>query len=511
MLSSGRSRKAQLWVAVRLPALPFNALGLLAEHVCASSRAVAEQQRVMCINSLASDEGVSYGMDVTTAQLISGCELQLRDRKLEQELLAKLSADLYVFTPYIEIYQCENPYYVGLLLEVSTCLNLFGGIQILCAKMSAHLHLCGVQHHLGLAHSAMGAWLLSFPTHLITGTETTALFIERLKLLPIQLLHDHLRVVEALEKTGFNTLADIALQIEGKSISSFKKRFGQKFADAICAIFGIEQNFQQNSLFDTPPKVYQPIEFFSDRLQLEYPVAQTYLLQFAIESLLQKLADFNRKRQLQCQQINWRLLDIYGNSKELIVNCDNPQSHWQLFYDLTLIQLECEQLTFEVDTLELICRHLMPLQQHSQALAFDDKRTNTDRFKSFALTAAKLKARLGDAAVFKISYCDSFLPEVSNQAIALNQRCNQQLPKPHAHALRPCWLYAAPIAIEERPHGLYYQGYLKLLIGPERIQGNWWDNMCARDYYLAQRQDNVRFWIYLDLHKKSWFAQGIFR
>ena len=49
---------------------------------------------------------------------------------------------------------------------------------------------------------------------------------------------------------GFQTLGDIARQIEAQTISGLKKRLGQEFSDYLCELFAIEQNFQQGALFN---------------------------------------------------------------------------------------------------------------------------------------------------------------------------------------------------------------------------------------------------------------------
>ncbi len=361
---------------------------------------------------------------------------------------------------------------------------------------------------MGLAHSAKAAWLLSFANYDIQGDESKPLFVERLQQLPIQLLHDYPAQVEALEKTGFVTLADIARQIAAQSISSIKKRFGQEFAQTLCDIFGIDQDFQQASLFENPVVMYKPQEFFSEEIQFEYPIHQIDQLQAPVEHLLQQLSNFLRKRQWETHQIEWTLADIYHSKDVMPVYTDTAQSHWQLFFDLTLIQLENRDLPFEVDTLALGCRNIQPIQAQSQLLEFDSRRKHNSQ--EFTTTAAKLKARLGDACIYKLSYRDSYIPEESNQRIALNQPSNQQLPDHHLAALRPSWLFKSPIAIEVRQRGLYWRGYLTLLSGPERLQGNWWKIPSARDYFLAQRNDNVRLWVFRDLHKQQWYVQGIY-
>src|SRR5690606_34052183 len=146
------------------------------------------------------------------------------------------------------------------------------------------------------------------------------------------------------------------------------------------------------------------------------------------ETMLQKLCDYLRKRQLECQDIEWTLADIYRRRERLLVNCDSAQSHWQLLYDLTLIQMEHQQLPFAVDTLELTCPRTTPLHNRTQTLTFDSRRQRDHRVRDFAITAAKLNARLGEGAIFKLSYCDSHIPENCNARIPLKDTSNQQLP-----------------------------------------------------------------------------------
>lgn len=499
---------SRLWLALRFNALPLQALNL--DHNAERATVVIEKQRVIYLNVAAQNSGVRCGFDVTTAQLVSECDVLERNRKKEAQVLAELSAQLYQFTPYIETYICQNSPHAGLFLEVSTCLKLFSGLRALVANIVSFLAATTYSFNCGFAHTAKGAWLLSFNPTDITGDEDKALFCERLKNLPIQLLHDFPSVIDVLAKTGFKTLGDITRQIDAQNISSIKKRFGLQFAQALCDIFAIEHNLQKNLLFDKPLPVYQPVENFSENIQFDYPISQSDQLHHPIEYLLQNLSQYLRKRQQECQYIEWTLFDIYRNNYVLHVQSDSAESHWELLYDLTLIQLDSRELPFEVDSLTLTCINASACQNRSQTLAFDSSRKSRSGARSFAITIAKLKARLGDAAIFKLTYRDALLPETSNAFIALPETCNQQLPDVHKKSMRPAWLLPAPLLIEVRKQGLYWRGQLKILAGPERIRSTWWDNVTARDYFVAQRHDHVRLWVFLDLHKKIWYVHGIF-
>lgn len=499
---------SRLWLAIRFSDLPLTALKL--DDALTKPIVVIEKKRVVFANVLAEEAGAQLNMDITTAQLLSGCDVIPRDEVKEQAALHHLSEQLYQFSPYIDRYCSSTVAESGLLLEISSCLRLFGGLNKLSGLIAGFLKKTPYGFEFGLAHTAKAAWYLSFTDYKILEQETASIFIERLNQLPIELLFDYPKAVEALTKTGFKTFGDIAKQIEGKSISSFRKRLGHAFTDMLCEIYDIDQNFLQNSLFEKPRESYRPDEWFEEEIQFEYPVTIVEQLKPAIENLLQRLSDYLRKRQQQCQYIEWCISDIYRRKEFIKVNSDIPQSHWQLLYDLTLIQLDTKELPFEVDTIKLACLHTMPLAHQTQALDFDQNKRKKKSVQDFAVTIAKLKARMGDSAVYKVGYCDSRVPELTNVMIALAEKCNQELPEVHLKSLRPTWLLSKPEIIEERRNRLYWQGYISTLVGPERMIGNWWEEPIARDYYLAKRHDNLPLWIFFNLYDKHWYVHGVF-
>lgn len=495
------------WLAIRFPALALTAL----EHDGCADRpiVVVQKKRVIFANALAAAAGAQPGMDITTAQLLSGCEVAARDEAKEQAVLSGIAEQLYHFSPYIERYSTCELAQSALLLEVSSCLKLFGGLKALSEKLFTHLAQTACDFEYGLAHTARAAWYLSFVGYGLTGEESKPLFIERLHQLPIDLLMDYPAEVEALSKTGFKTFGDLATQIDGTSLGSLKKRLGPVFTGVLADIYGIDQHFQQTPLFEKPRPVYRPAEWFEEEIQFEYPVTLVAQLQPAMENLLQNLSNYLRQRQQQCQYIEWCIADIYRNKEFIRVNSDEPKSQWHLFYDLSLIQFDNRELPFEVDTIKLTCHHVLPLHSKSQSLEFDQNRRRTS-VHDFTVTIAKLKARLGDSAVYKLGYRDSRVPETTNAILSLAEGCQQQLPGIHARALRPTWLLTQPEPIETRGGRLHWHGYLSTLAGPERIIGDWWEKGVARDYFLAQRDDNLPVWIYWDLYHKQWYVHGVF-
>jgi len=327
--------------------------------------------------------------------------------------------------------------------------------------------------------------------------------------LPIQLLHEFPEAVESLEKTGFVTLADISRQVERQSISTIKRRFGKEFAKAVAGIFGIEHDFEQAALFDRPAEVFIPEEKFIETFELEYPTSNTEFLKWPIEVLLERLTNFLRKRQLECQRIEWVLSDIHRQKELMSVYCDSSQSHWELWFKLTMIQVEARELPFEVDTITLECPHTLPVQRRNNLLVFDEGKKQVSS-PDLTVTLAKLSALLGETAITKLSYHDSFLPEECNVEIPFNQQSNQQIPAIYHNILKPAWMLPTPALIEIRRNGLYWKGYLKLLTSPRRVRAGWRTQPVARDYYLAKRHDDSRLWVFKDNNTKQWYVQGIF-
>jgi protein ImuB len=99
----------------------------------------------------------------------------------------------------------------------------------------------------------------------------------------------------------------------------------------------------------------------------------------------------------------------------------------------------------------------------------------------------------------------------SDTAQTTNASAKQATPAPLSE--RPFWLLAEPLALTVRDDRPIYHGPLQLMRGPERIESGWWDHLrIARDYFVAQDQQAVRYWIYRerDTELARWFLHGVF-
>jgi len=499
-----RNKKGQLWMAFRFSALSFEALSV---EEGSGPFIVEQKQKVFFASPAAVDKGVNPGMDVITAQVLSACVVHSRNSEAELQFLQDVSEGFYQYSPYIEVEHSE--FGGGILIEVSRCLKLFNGVQELKRHTDDFLQSKCISFSFGLAHTAKGAWLLTWDDYPVDGNDGASTFFERLKNVPLSRIKAFPKSTTTLSKSGFVYLGDLVKQVEKGSISSFKRRLNADFTDYLCGIFDSDQSFEQASLFEAPRKVFTPKDIYNDVSQLEYPIAQVDLLKPVVHLMLQRFSDYLKVRQLECQNIQWQLFDIYHNQDVIDVVCDLPQNQVDLLYELTCLKLEHWSLAFEVDCVELQCEHMMIVEGRDQGLGFEGPNTLAIQ-QGFSLTLAKLHILLGEQAVFKVSYSDSHVPEESSVAVAPAAVCNQFLPNLQRIALRPTWIFSTPEVIVKRSRGLFWQGYMRLLSKPERIESRWWNEPVCRDYYMAQREDGARFWVFVNLHDESWHVHGVF-
>ncbi|WP_075186181.1 Y-family DNA polymerase [Teredinibacter haidensis] len=518
MKNAAPKRQEKYWLAIRLPQLPLEVFGFFEQDP--TPVVVCDQQNVICCNPQAEKQGVTLSMSPTTAQILCECQRLERDKQQEEAVLDQFAEQLYLFTPYIEQHLPSDTTQSGFTIEISRSLTLFKGLLNLIARLEDTLKKSPHNYRLGLGYSATAAWVLSYTNQVISGNEDRQTFltqlhaspIERLSLCPQNIIQAKKLAghIANLDKSGFSTLGDIAQQIEQQSLAGIRKRWGQNFSRLLMGLFNFDQQLNQPSLFEKPAEMYQPKEFFFDSIQFDYPISNIEQLIQPMEFLLQQLSQHLKQRQQQSQKIEWILMDIYHNKQKFQVFTSEAQSQWPLWLELSQIQLEAHTLTFEVDSLELSCRNTHVIGDARQTLNFDgqEAKNKIELQQDFAITTAKLRARLGDNALFKIAYRDSHLPEHSNLSLPVDQHSEDTAPE-HQGA-RPSWLFDSPLPVEQRRENLYWRGKLTLLQGPERIEGNWWQQACARDYFIAQRDDYLRLWVFYDLLKKSWFVQGVF-
>ncbi len=485
--------------------------------------AVLEKQRVLVCNEAAATLGVKAGMGSATARTLADKLLLLeRDPGAEQRRLQQLCCWGYSVSP--TLYPCRED---CLLLEIGSCLRLYGGLEPLLARIESDLLRRGVHYRMGLGPTPKSAVLFikplegsaagqgveaqshglnsdsrsssapdSCPT-MNTSAEvpTTSSGCEgesleaRLAPLPLKLLGDFPRQVDALARAGLWTFGDI-LALPRRALG---RRCGREFVHYLEQVLGTAEDRQP---------VFEPPRVFSDDYWFGYEVKANQELLPAIELLLQAFCRFLRNTQLETRQLEWLLYGINRKIYRFEVCSSQPQTHWQAWYQLTRLKVEQLELDQSIEGVGLASEQLVPGNATS-----GDLFQQAGQKEPMHSLLDRLKSRLGLQAVSKIGSRDEHLPEFAGYC-SLDTRPGT-LPSENGE-LRPFWLMQEPQLLKVFNGQPCWQGRLDLLDGPERIEDNWWEYPVSRDYYVARDSAGLLYWVFRDRLREEWYMQGVF-
>jgi protein ImuB len=470
-----------LWLCLRFHQLPLQALS---RQQAATEQAlvVLEKQRVLQADDAATELGIKPGTGTATVRaLADNIRLLERDPLAEQRCLQQLCCWAYSISPSLYAYREDS-----LLLEVGSCLKLYQGLDPLLNRIQADLSCRAYNYCTGLAATPRAAWLLSHCEQ----DDYQQPLDQQLAPLPLRLLDEFPRQVDALAKAGLWTFGDI----QALPPQALARRCGGKFSHLLQQITGTAEDRQPE---------FQPPTIFTDDYWFGYEVEANRELQPALQRLLQSLCQFLRNTQLQCQQLQWLLYGIKREVKSFEVRCSSPHSIWREWYQLTQLKVEQLQLDIGIEGVGLRCKQLVP--GNTQARDLFSQGQQREPLHSLL---DRLQNRLGLQSVEKIACRDEHLPEFAGYS------SNDSHINPSADSAcdgqRPFWLMPQPQALRYSRRQLYWNGRLTLLQGPERIEDNWWLDAVSRDYYVARDPQGQQYWVFRDRLQDHWYIQGVF-
>jgi len=272
-----------------------------------------------------------------------------------------------------------------------------------------------------------------------------------------------------------------------------------------------------------------PERFIAD-YDLNEEESDAGLLLNACRELLVKLERFLLSRQMAVQHIQFGFFHLQIPATHLSLGCvraDRAVQHW---FDLLEIKFDRLALPAPVISIQLCAGQGRQFTAETDALRFD-KQGKKQRTTSIEHLAERLGARIGDESVHGVMTVAEHRPQYAWQArrsFGEVPHCASGRafrPDPHAPELladirrtsslvlqRPLWMLPAPELLVANDSEPCYQGALKLIKGPERLETGWWDDDgIARDYFVAVNPAGVHLWIYQNRGKdKSWYLHGIF-
>lgn len=471
-----------LWTCLYFPELPLSVFARAdARKSPAVVSTVSHRPDVLAANEAAKQRGIVAGLSIAAAlALDSEVSIHLRDECAEAAALRNIALWGGQWTSTLSI---EPP--AGVLLEVSACLNYFGGLECLLGRIDSGLAELGFSGVVATAPTAGAASLFARAGRGIAIDNGEALD-QALAPLPVALLERAQPCADTLAGVGVRTIGELlALPREGVA-----RRFGQSLLDEIDRARG--------TLPDARPLFVAP-ERYHGQIELPSPVDEAEALLFAVKRLVVELAGFLRGRGAGVTRLTCDLVHEDAKPTSIVLGLSSTR---QVDHILNVLRerLSREQLPDRVEAVRLISDEISPLRiKEADFFPGADKDTEAG-----AQLVERLRARLGDNAVRSLALHADHRPE--NAWRYRNDAAAGAASPISTRPLRPLWLLPEPQALEGEPAA----EEMKLLSGPERIETGWWDGKeIGRDYFVGRDARGSELWLYRDRGGR-WFVHGVF-
>jgi len=527
-----------LWIALAFTQLPLEARWRN-DAEPAPPRALVREHRIALCNAAAAAEGVAVGQKRSLALNLCGrLTVVDHDDASQQAALDEIALALSRFTPSLSFVRSASGTR-GLLLEVHGCLALFGGFHALLHAIRFTVAELGVSAEAAAFTTATGAWLLAQSgatetldftwRHLLGDGKTTAPArdgdapasddpLGALDALPTALLDAARPCVDMLVGIGCARLG--ALRHFPRD--GIAQRFGDAVLDELDRAYGEAPD---------PRQFWAPPEQFQARLELMARVDHAEALLFAGRRLLIQLVGWLAARQ--------------AAARGFVLQLDHER-HRDAPAHVTSVAINLAEPTCDLEHLTLLLReHLarltLPAPVHELRLEARDLHTAdggsgelfpgpTQDNRAIARFTERLTARLGPRAVQTIALLDDHRPEAAQAFHAFGTpapltRAASRKPvrsagnrRDAASLPRPTWLLSRPVRLRVRNQRPWHHGDLRLIAGPERVEGGWWDEVrpaepAVRDYFIAENEDAELLWLYRERRvggDEHWFLHGKF-
>jgi protein ImuB len=483
----------KLWLAIYFPDLPLEIFsrGDKENTPLAISMGPANRPWLLSCNAAARAQGLHPGMSVSAAYALArNLRIQPRDETAEASALEHVAAWAGQFSSLV----CLDPPQ-GILLEVAGSQRLFGGLEPLLQRIGAGVTALGYRGKSAVASTPLAARLLA-----CAGCGSQITDPDRLRSALSQIPLHHLDVdekrLESLQGLGLHTLGDcLRLPREG-----LMRRFGRPVLDYFDRMLG---------RLPDPREPFVPPAHFASHLVLPAEVTHAEALIFAIHRLLVELNGFLLARCAAAQRLELALHHRTQSTTRIRLGLIAPRRDLQHFSNLLSERLHQTQLVEPVQEIGLFCKEIVPFTGQNSDLFQDLFRDTGQPKQSWTDLIERLRARLGDEAVYGICLVPSHRPERAWRRCALDG--HSSAPSDDFEP-RPLWLLENPIALESKAGWPYWNGPLTLIRGPQCIESGWWDNQeVARDYYLARDAKGSKLWIFRERkHSRQWFMHGVF-
>lgn len=440
----------------------------------------------------------------------------------------------------------------AVLMDVTGSLRLFGGLarlmQLLAQRLEAFFEENGLRAQVQRAQGATSLIALGrLRLQAEQGQDGAAAVKKRVADLPMHTLTAARPHLGVLERIGCRTWDDL-LRLPRDGVA---RRFGAELLQALDRARG------------SAPDDYEWLllpEHFEEKLELNALVTHAPALMAGVERLLVQLHAWLLGRQsgLCALKITWHLdkrRDVPPNG-ELEIRTAQPAQDLHHVARLIAEHLAQQKLPAPVHSLSLrsLATELLADSAAATGSLLMEARKQGDGVVELV---ERLSARLGDARVQAWQPCADHRPELMQRWVPargvmasitaqlnparLDRKrlksskvaSNSPPPETKTEALYPAWLLPEPIKLATAGNNPVYQGRLRRLAGPQRLEAAEWllaDSEAARgaglsekpwalrDYFIYRSEQGGLLWVYSErlgappesAPQRAWYLHGFF-
>ena len=424
------------------------------------------------------------------------------------DVLQRLCLHAQQFTSFVSI---EPPN--ALLLEIKGSLRLLGPLETLHAGIDACWHRLSLQAFSATAPSTLAAlWLARGgqcgdrkpkPAQI----EDLGALAGRLAELPIACTAWDGERLQRLRSMGVTRMGEL-LRLPRAGLA---RRLGTD------AVRDLDIALARQP---APRRAFVPRERFRERCDVETEIENAAHLERALEPLIERCAQFLRERQAGVQTLRLKLRHRARPASRVHLGLSSVTGERRRLADVLAQKLARLELEAPVRGMELISGSLQPLSAGSLDVFAGLAGAGAGRRDSVPQLVERLRARLGEDAVYGLISIPEHRPEAAWRRVhdlhfAGTSSVPTREPPRGEEMSRPIWLLDEPAPLSRQEAQLQRDGLI-LEQGPERIESGWWDGRgVARDYYIARQAPGVRsqgakLWVFQERRSKRWFLHGMF-
>ncbi|MFX1679280.1 DNA polymerase Y family protein [Mitsuaria sp. CC2] len=376
----------------------------------------------------------------------------------------------------------------AVVMEVEASLRLFRGLPALKARLSDEAPDLGAVG-IGWAPSATAALVLARCGVLDLGGRLLQAVLDPL---PLQALSAGAEHAEPLSRAGINTLGQLRALPRG----GIGRRFGAALLTMLDQAYGLRP--EAHAWVALP-------EDFHARVELPCREDHAPALLLGTRPLLMRLCGWLAARHAGATGVTLHWVHDSMRAKDageggcLTIRTAEPIRELEHFCRLMAERLAKTQLLAPVGELRLEAVGVQALVEDSGSLLPDVVRTG----ETLYLTLERIAARLGPERVQQPVLGDDHRPEWQTRWRPCGDGRTTSRRKGRQAAVRapavpePAFLLDPPLRLAVREHRPHYQGPLTLLVGPDRVEGGWWDRIpdtkahrqVTRDYWIAVNEN----------------------